>query len=95
VHRHVVGDEDDRRPSSRWIPWIIASTPFCTTTSSAVVGSSAMMNSGRQTVASGDRHRWRMPPEARADRRRDIGREVQALQMRRTTCRNCGIGWPI
>ena len=39
-------------PSSRCTSRIIARTPFCTTTSSAVVGSSAMMNSGRQIVAS-------------------------------------------
>ena len=51
-------------PSSRWISWIIARTSFWTTTSSAVVGSSAMMNSGRQTVASAMVTRWRMPPES-------------------------------
>ena len=51
-------------PSSRWTSRIIASTPFCTITSSAVVGSSAMMNSGRQTVASAIVTRWRMPPES-------------------------------
>ena len=51
-------------PISRWISRIIASTSFCTTTSSAVVGSSAMMNSGRQTVASAMVTRWRMPPDS-------------------------------
>jgi hypothetical protein len=43
---------------------ISASTSFCTTTSSAVVGSSAMMKSGWHTVASPMVTRWRMPPES-------------------------------
>ena len=51
-------------PISRCTSRIIASTSFCTTTSSAVVGSSAMMNSGRQTVASAMVTRWRMPPDS-------------------------------
>ena len=85
-------------PSSRCTEWIIASTPFWTTTSSAVVGSSAMMNSGRQTVASA-------MVDALAHAARQLvrigvehaGFEVQALQMRAhdgretpaSTCR-CG-----
>ena len=51
-------------PISRCTSRIMASTSFCTTTSSAVVGSSAMMNSGRQTLASAIVTRWRMPPES-------------------------------
>ena len=51
-------------PISRWISRISASTSFCTTTSSAVVGSSAMMNSGRQMVASAIVTRCRIPPES-------------------------------
>jgi hypothetical protein len=51
-------------PISRCSRRIMPSTPFCTTTSSAVVGSSAMMNSGRQTVARAMVTRWRMPPDS-------------------------------
>ena len=51
-------------PISRWTSRIMSSTSFCTTTSSAVVGSSAMMNSGRQIVASAIVTRWRMPPDS-------------------------------
>ena len=51
-------------PMRSWMPLISASTSCCTSTSSAVVGSSAMMNSGSQTVASAMVSRWRMPPES-------------------------------
>ena len=61
--RSCVTNSSDE-PISCWISRIIASTPFCTTTSSAVVGSSAMMKSGRQTVASAIVTRWRMPPDS-------------------------------
>ncbi len=37
---------------------------FCTTTSSAVVGSSARMISGWKKVAIATMMRWRMPPES-------------------------------
>ena len=50
--------------SSRCTSRIMPSTPFCTMTSSAVVGSSAMISSGLQTVASAIATRWRMPPES-------------------------------
>ncbi len=51
-------------PISRCASRIIFSTSFWTTTSSAVVGSSAMMNSGWHTVASAIVTRWRMPPDS-------------------------------
>ena len=51
-------------PISRWTLRIMPSTVFCTSTSSAVVGSSAMTNSGRQSVASAIVTRWRMPPDS-------------------------------
>ena len=53
-------DERISRCTSRSMP----STSFCTTTSSAVVGSSATMKSGRQTLASAMVTRWRIPPES-------------------------------
>ena len=43
---------------------ISASTSCCTSTSSAVVGSSATMNSGSQIVARAIVSRWRMPPDS-------------------------------
>ena len=49
---------------SRWTSRSMASTSFCTTTSSAVVGSSAMMKSGRQTLASAIVTRCRIPPDS-------------------------------
>ena len=60
----IVGDEDDRRVvlarvSSRISSRICA----CTVTSSAVVGSSAISSSGRQSSAIAIITRWRMPPE--------------------------------
>ena len=64
VHAHVVGDEHHGRPHQALHIRIIASTSFCTTTSSAVVGSSAMTNSGWHTVARAIVTRWRIPPDS-------------------------------
>ena len=50
-------------PVSRWRRASSASTCACTVTSSAVVGSSAMMTLGRPAIAMAITARWRIPPE--------------------------------
>ena len=60
----IVGDEDHRHVESRWsaartwriCAWIV--------TSSAVVGSSAMISSGPHIKAIAIMTRWRSPPES-------------------------------
>ena len=50
-------------PVSAWRFASTASTCACTVTSSAVVGSSAMISRGRPDIAIAITARWRMPPE--------------------------------
>ena len=63
VNCHVVGHEQDRGSELLLDLSDQERTPFWTITSSAVVGSSAMMNSGLQMVASAMVTRCRIPPD--------------------------------
>ena len=73
----VVGDEDEAAPvascavlnTSRIWAWIV--------TSSAVVGSSAMIRSGSLAMAMAIITRWRMPPENSCGNDRDPRRRVR------------------
>ncbi len=56
-HAHIVGDEDDAVPVSRWSSRISSRICACTVTSSAVVGSSAISSLG----LAGERHRDHHP----------------------------------
>ena len=50
-------------PVSCWAALMASRTVACTVTSSAVVGSSAMITSGLLAIAMAITTRWRMPPE--------------------------------
>ncbi len=63
--RQVVGDEDrPRSPARSRSRMISRRIPRCTTTSSAVVGSSMIMTCGSSASAIAIMTRWRMPPDS-------------------------------
>ena len=64
-HAEVVRDQDQRQPELlAQVARAAASTCACMTTSSAVVGSSAITSDGRQASARAIIIRWRCPPES-------------------------------
>ena len=62
--RQVVRDEEHREAELALQVWICWRISRCTTTSSAVVGSSMITSSGLSASAIAMITRWRMPPES-------------------------------